>query len=66
MRTNQLLFSGYPGSFLGVKRPGREANDSLPIAEVMNEWSYASFPPIRPHSVYREYFTFVGYIVDRS
>jgi hypothetical protein len=35
-----------PGAlFLGVKRPGRETDHSLPSgAEVKNEWSYTSTP----------------------
>jgi hypothetical protein len=34
--------------FLGVKRPEREADHSPPSsAEVKNEWSYISTPPIR-------------------
>jgi hypothetical protein len=39
-------------SFPGVKRPGREADHSLPSsAEVKNAWSYTSTPPIHLHSV---------------
>jgi hypothetical protein len=42
-----------PGALsLGVKRPGREADHSLPSsAEVKNAWSYTSTPPIRLHGV---------------
>jgi hypothetical protein len=42
-----------PGALsLGVKRPGREADHSLPSsAEVKNEWSYTSISPIRLHGV---------------
>jgi hypothetical protein len=37
---------------LGVKRPGHEADHSLPFsAEVKNAWSYTSTPPIRLHGV---------------
>jgi hypothetical protein len=37
---------------LEVKRPGREADHSLPSsAEVKNAWSYTSIPPIRLHGV---------------
>jgi hypothetical protein len=37
---------------LGVKRPGREADNSPPSsAEVKNGWSYTSTPPIRIHGV---------------
>jgi hypothetical protein len=38
--------------FLGVKRPGREADHSPPSsAEVKNAWSYTSIPPIRLNGV---------------
>jgi hypothetical protein len=42
-----------PGALsLGVKRPGPEADHSLPSsAEVEKAWSYTSIPPIRFHSV---------------
>jgi hypothetical protein len=37
---------------LGVKRLGREADNSAPSsAEVKNEWSDTSTPPIRLHDV---------------
>jgi hypothetical protein len=39
-------------NYLGVKRPGREADQSPPSsAEVKNAWSYTSAPPIRLHGV---------------
>jgi len=39
---------GNRGSFLGVKRPGREADHSPPSsAEINNAWSYTSTPPTR-------------------
>jgi hypothetical protein len=38
--------------FLGIKRPGREADHSPPSsADVKNAWSYTSTPPIRLHVV---------------
>jgi hypothetical protein len=42
-----------PGAlYLGVKRPGREADHSSPCsAGVKNEWSYTSTPPIRLNGV---------------
>jgi hypothetical protein len=42
-----------PGSLsLGVRRPGREADHSLPSStEVKNEWIYNSSPQIRLHGV---------------
>jgi hypothetical protein len=42
-----------PGAHtLGVKRPGREADNSpQSSAEVKNEWSYTSTPSIRFHGV---------------
>jgi hypothetical protein len=53
-----------PGTLsLGVKRPGREADQSPPSsAEVKNAWSYISTPPIHLHGVvivkHRDSFTF--------
>ena len=45
--TPSLLFSRYPGSFLEVKRSGREVNHSPPSsADVKNEWSCTSAPPV--------------------
>jgi hypothetical protein len=38
-------------SFLGVKRPGREADHSHLVPRSNNEWSYTSTPPIRLHGV---------------
>jgi len=52
-----LLFNGYRFFFPwgyscgGVTLPAS-------IAKVMNEWSYATAPPLRPHIVDREKFTF--------
>jgi hypothetical protein len=50
------------GSFLGVKRPGREVNYSPPSnAENKSVWSYTSAPPLRLYAVGREtlqYHTF--------
>jgi hypothetical protein len=48
-----------PGALsLGVKRPGSEADHSPPSsAEVKNEWSYTSTPPIRLHGVVLCYST---------
>jgi len=49
-----LLFNGYWGSYLEVKLPVREAGHSPPpSAEVKNEWSYATTPPICLHGVER-------------
>jgi len=43
---------GTRGSSLGVKRPGREADQLPPFsAEVKNAWSYTSTLPIRLHGV---------------
>ena len=47
------------GSLPAVKRPGPELDHSLPSnAEVKNEWSCTSTPPIRLHGVDRDNFTF--------
>jgi hypothetical protein len=42
-----------PGALsMGVKWPEREADHSPPSsAEVRNEWSYTSIPPVRLHGV---------------
>jgi hypothetical protein len=41
-----LLSNGYLALSLGFKRPGREANHSLPVsAEVKKMWIYTSTPP---------------------
>jgi hypothetical protein len=43
---------GTGGSFLGVKRPGREADHSPPASvEVKKMWIYTSTQPIRLHGV---------------
>jgi hypothetical protein len=49
----QPLLQGVPGTHSpGVKRLGREGDNSPPtIADVKNEWSYTSAPPIRLHGV---------------
>jgi len=40
-----LIFKGYRGFVLGVKRPGREADHSPPSSsEVKNGWNYVSTP----------------------
>ena len=47
-----LLFNGYRGSFVGVKRPGRDADQLYPSsAEVKTECSHCSAFPIRLHVV---------------
>jgi hypothetical protein len=41
-----------PGApFLGVKRPGREADHSPPSSAEVNSWSSTFTPPIRLHGV---------------
>jgi len=42
-----------------IKRPGREADYSLPLTtEVKNEWRCTSIPPFVFHVVYSKDFTF--------
>ena len=54
-----LHYDGYRGSFSGVKWPGHKYDHSpRSSAEVKNEWSYTSAPPIRFHGVEKENFTF--------
>ena len=56
---SSLLFNGYRGSLLGMKRPGREVNHAPPsIAEVNIEWSFTSTPPVYFHGVDWENLTF--------
>jgi len=46
-----------PGSFPGVKRPGRKADHSpRPSADDTNDWSYTSTPPVTLHDVGTENF----------
>jgi hypothetical protein len=50
-----LLFTEYDGAFLGLKRSVREVNYSSPSrAQVKNEWSYTSPPPVCLHGVKRD------------
>jgi hypothetical protein len=56
-----LLFKGYRCSFLGVKRHRHDVdNSSPPSADVKNEWSYTSTPPICVHIVDRDQFLFIS------
>jgi hypothetical protein len=42
-RAPSLVFNGHWGFFLGVKRPGREVDHSLPFCvEVENDWSHTA------------------------
>ena len=51
----QPLFSVYRGSFPGVKQLGREVKHSFPSsAEVKNEWSCTTMPPMCLHSLTRK------------
>jgi len=51
--TTQPPIQWVPGALsLGVKRPGRDADQSSPSsAEVKNTWSYTCTPPIRLHAM---------------
>ena len=56
---SKLLYSWCWGTFQVVKRSGREVDRPSPAsAELKNEWSYASTPPIRLHVVHRGSFKF--------
>ena len=59
-RPSRLIFNGYQSSFTGVKWSGRDV-DHLTSANVKNEWSCTSSPPICHHGVGRDNlsFTFV-------
>jgi len=52
-----LLYRGYWGFFKEVKQPGCEVDHSPPSsAEVKNEWSCTSNPPICLHGMEKEGF----------
>jgi len=52
LRLTQLPIERVSGLLVGVKRPGREADDSPPsCAEVRSAWSDTSTPPRRLHIV---------------
>jgi hypothetical protein len=54
----------FPGWGEGVRRPEHEFDHSLlSNAEVKNEWSHSSVPPLRFHGVAREIFTFFTFTV---
>ena len=49
------------GSFLGVRRPGREVDDPHPsIVDKKSKWSYTSTPILRFHGVDRDRFDYTG------
>ena len=49
---HNLIINAFRRSFLRVKRPKREVNNSPPSSlEVKNKWIYASIPPIYLHCV---------------
>jgi len=58
---SSILLSGYWNSFPGINRLVREVNH-LPSsgAEVKNEWSYTSSPPVNVHNMYRNNFIFLS------
>jgi len=58
--THWITFNGYWQLCIqGVKRPGRDADYSpLPIAEVKNEWSYTSTPPLCLPGIHTDNFVF--------
>jgi hypothetical protein len=59
---SSLLFSGHPRPFPGVKRSRRYVDHPPPPkAEVKNEWSYTSTPPIHLHGVDRNNFTLIPF-----
>jgi hypothetical protein len=60
-----LLLKGHRASFPGVKLPKREA-DNLPSssAELTNEWTCISTPPICRHGVHKDNFTFVDVVAE--
>ena len=58
-RVHAALVLCVPTFFLWVNRPWHEANHSLPSrAEIKNEWSYTSTPPVCLHELTEENCTF--------
>jgi len=56
-----------PGSFPGVKRQGPEVNHThSSSAEVKNEWSYTSIPPIYLCDLDDETFAFIKIITIKN
>jgi len=54
------IFTGYRGSFLGVRLLGHEVDRSpLSGIKVRNKWSCASSPFIWPHDLVRENLSFL-------
>ena len=54
-----LLLNEYRNSYTGIKRPGRDVDPSpTSTAEVKNEWSYTTTPPICLSDVGSDNFTF--------
>ena len=46
---------------VSLKRPGRDADYThASTAEIKNEWSYTSTPPIRLDDVHSDHFSFRG------
>jgi hypothetical protein len=59
------LLTGYRLSFPVTKQPGHEVNCSLQShAEIRNEWSYSSSPPICLHGEDREKRTLQKLILE--
>ena len=57
--SDSLLLNGYPSSFPGLERPGREVDHaSPPSAEFKNKWRYTSAPPVRLYGADRDNFIF--------
>jgi len=62
----QLPLSGYSVSFPWAKRPWCKVDHSSPSnAEVENEWSYTSSPPICLCGVGRDYLNFYNFPLFR-
>ena len=57
------VFNRYHSSFPRVKRPGRDLDHSHPFsAEIKNEWSHTSTPPISLNGVGRYKFTVYSFV----
>ena len=61
-----LLFNWYLGSVSGIKRTKCEFNPPS-SAEIKNEWSYTSIPPICPHGVdINKFYIYISLLQARN
>ena len=67
LKPNQRPVTWIPAVLSQLKQPRRKSYHSPPpSAEVKNEWSYTSTPPIRLHGVERANFTIQVFVLKTS